>query len=61
MSGIHRIRTSHVLCAAGLVALLLGTGACAKTRQTRSAETRGFLGDYSQLSEDETSRRARAG
>ncbi len=56
MSGIHRIRTSHALCAAGLVALLLGTGAYAKTRQTRSTETRGLLGDYSQLSEDETDR-----
>lgn len=56
LSGIHRIRTSHVLCAAGLVALLLGTGTYAKTRQTRSTETRGLLGDYSQLSEDETDR-----
>ena len=56
MSGIHRIRTSHALCAAGLVALLLGTDAYAKTRQTRSTETRGLLGDYSQLSEDETDR-----
>lgn len=56
MSGSHRIRSSQVLCAAGLVALLLGTSACATTRQTRSTETRGFLGDYSQLSEDETDR-----
>jgi hypothetical protein len=41
-----------------LVALLIGVGACAKTRQTRSTETRGFMGDYSQLGEDESGRAA---
>lgn len=58
MSRIHRTRISRILWVAGLVALLIGIGACAKTRQTRSTETRGFLGDYSQLGEDESDRAA---
>lgn len=45
-----------IILATSLVALLLGIGACAKTRQTRSTETRGFLGDYTQMGEDETGR-----
>jgi hypothetical protein len=56
MSQINLTRISHALLATSLVALLLGLGACAKTRQTRSTETRGFMGDYSQLSEDESGR-----
>ena len=43
---------------ASLVALVLGVGACSTTRQTRSAEKHGFLGDYSQLREVETDRAA---
>jgi hypothetical protein len=56
MSRIHRTRISRILWAVGLVALLIGAGACATTHQTRSTETRGFLGDYSQLGEDESDR-----
>jgi hypothetical protein len=42
--------------AVGLVACLLGSLACASSRQTRSVETHGFLGDYSQLGKDESGR-----
>jgi hypothetical protein len=56
MSRIDRTRTSRILWVAALVAVLIGAGACAKTRQTRKTETRGFLGDYSQLGEDESGR-----
>jgi hypothetical protein len=56
MSQIDLPRISRIILAASLVALLLGIVACAKTRQTRSTETRGFLGNYSQLGEDETGR-----
>jgi hypothetical protein len=53
---MDRTQTSRVLWVAALVAVLIGAGACAKTRQTRKTETRGFLGDYSQLGEDESGR-----
>ena len=54
MSQIDPIRITRISVATSRVPLLLGLGARAKTRQTRSTETRGFLGDYSQLREDET-------
>jgi hypothetical protein len=45
-------RIGQVIALVGAVTLLAG---CATTRQTRSVETSGFLGDYSQLREGEGS------
>ena len=53
MSHLKPFGTSSVLLAASLIVLMLGVGACAKSRQTRSVETHGFLGDYSQLRKGE--------
>jgi hypothetical protein len=44
-------RTSHALSLFALLCLSLGFAACATTRQTRSVEPSGFLGDYSELRE----------
>lgn len=48
--------TCRVLLVTSVLALLLGAGACAKTRKTGSPTMHGFLGDYSQLSKDTTGR-----
>lgn len=56
MSQTRSARTSSVLLATSLIVLMLGAGGCAASRQTRSAETHGFLGDYSQLGKDESGR-----
>jgi hypothetical protein len=55
MSHVKPFGISGALLATSLVVLMLA-GGCATSRQTRSADTHGFLGDYSQLSKDETGR-----
>jgi hypothetical protein len=51
MSKTRPTGISGILLATSLIVLMLGAGACATSRQTRSVETHGFLGDYSQLRE----------
>jgi hypothetical protein len=48
-----KLRITSVLGGLGLAGLVLSLAACATTRQTRSVERSGFLGDYSQLQEGE--------
>ena len=46
-------KNPKTLAVLGILVLSLALAACATTRQTRSVETSGFLGDYSQLQEGE--------